>query len=253
MNWNATLYDGEHEFVSRYGRGLIEVLNPKAGEKILDIGCGTGDLTHQLFLMGCEVTGIDASESMIGKAKEKFPDIRFICADACRFELNEKFDAVFSNAVLHWIKDQEAMLQSVYTHLKRGGRFVAELGARGNVEKIRTTLKNTLREHGFTEQADISNWYFPSVAEYANKLEQHGFEIRLMEGYERPTILQSSEKGIVNWLEMFGSAFFRGIRDTEKVKILNEVQDKLKKDLYQEDFWIADYKRLRFWTTKERG
>lgn len=251
MKWNAGLYDEEHEFVSKYGTGLIEVLNPKAGEKILDVGCGTGDLAHQLFMTGCVVTGIDASENMIKKAREKFPDIRFICADAGSFGAHEKFDAVFSNAVLHWIKDQDPVLKNIYIHLRPGGRFVAELGAKGNVEKIRNALKNSLTAHGFVAQASITNWYFPSVAEYAGKLEQQGFFIRFIECYDRPTVLQSTAKGIVGWLEMFGGSFFRGVEEVAKNEILYEVQNQLSEDLYKDGTWVADYRRLRFYCEKK--
>lgn len=246
MNWNATLYDKEHDFVSKYGEGLVEILKPKVGEHILDLGCGTGDLTHQLLLMGCEITGIDSSEQMIEEAKKKHTGIKFVCADACHFKMDETYDAVFSNAVLHWIKDQDAVLENVFSHLKPGGRFVAEFGAKGNVEKIRSELKNVLRKHGFTEQASIVNWYFPSVAEYANKLEQHGFEISFIECYDRPTKLKSTDNGIVDWLEMFGSAFFEGVNEGDKLKVLYEVQEDLKKELYKNGVWIADYRRLRF-------
>lgn len=246
MKWNSDLYDKEHEFVSRYGTGLIELLNPKAGEKILDLGCGTGVLAYQLHLMGCVITGIDASLEMIKEAKRKFPDINFICVDAGQFSREEKYDAVFSNAVLHWVKDQDSVLKNVYCHLRPGGRFVAELGAKGNVEKILRSLKNILTLHGYLEQASVENWYFPSVAEYAGKLEEHGFEILFIECYDRPTALKDSEKGIVDWLKMFGDAFFKGIGETEKDKILFEVQEELKNDLYQDGVWMADYKRLRF-------
>lgn len=250
MNWNTELYDKEHSFVSKYGKGLVEVLNPKAGEHILDLGCGTGDLAHQLLLMGCEVTGIDSSKQMIEEAKKKYTGIKFVCADACYFEMNEKYDAVFSNAVLHWIKEQDAVLENIFFHLKPGGRFIAELGAKGNVEKIRMELKKVLKKHGFTKQAAISNWYFPSVAEYANKLEEHGFEIHFIECYDRPTKLKSTDNGIVDWLEMFGSPFFEGVNEVDKMKILYEVQENLRDKLYENGVWMADYRRLRFWAKK---
>lgn len=246
MDWNATLYDKEHDFVSKYGESLIEVLNPKAGEHILDLGCGTGDLAHEILLMGCVITGIDSSDQMIEKAKNKYDGIKFVCADVCDFKMNESYDAVFSNAVLHWIKNHDAVLENVFSHLKPGGRFVAEFGAKGNVEKIRVELKNVLKKHGFIKQAGISNWYFPSVAEYSNKLEEHGFEIRFIESYDRPTPLKSTDKGIVDWLEMFGSTFFEGVNETDKLKTLYEVQENLKNELFKNGIWMADYRRLRF-------
>ncbi|MGH2645460.1 MAG: SAM-dependent methyltransferase, partial [Chitinophagaceae bacterium] len=126
-----------------------------------------------------------------------------------------------------------------------------ELGAKGNVEKIRKKLKYVLKKHGFEKQSMISNWYFPSVGEYANKLEQYGFEIRFIESFDRPTPLKSNGNGIVDWLEMFGGAFFQNIDDQEKIKILYEVQENLRDDLYKEGTWMADYKRLRFLAYKK--
>lgn len=119
---------------------------------------------------------------MIAEAKKKYPEIKFICADACKVGMSEKYDAVFSNAVLHWIKDQDALLKNVYGHLKTGGRFVAEFGSKGNVE-------------------------------------QHRFDIRFIECYDRPTSLKNTENGMVDWLEMFGGAFFNGVDEIEKGKI----------------------------------
>lgn len=257
MQWNVELYDQQHAFVSKYGASLIELLQPQRDEKILDLGCGTGDLANQLFLKGCDVTGIDASQEMIDEATEKYPGIRFLCTDARDFDLREetgsktiRFDAVFSNAALHWIKDPDAVLSRVFIHLKPGGRFVAEFGAKGNVDKMIKAIRRVLSVHNFTKQAAIVNWYYPSVGEYANKLEQDGFRIRFIESYDRPTILKDTENGIVKWLEMFGDGFFKGIEDSEKSRLLHEIQDCLYDDLFQQDKWVADYRRLRFWAVK---
>lgn len=260
MQWNATLYDQQHAFVSKYGEGLLEVLQPKAGEKILDLGCGTGDLAHQMALSGCEVTGIDASQEMINKAKAKYPDVVFKCRDATHFDLRQKpssagattgkFDAILSNAVLHWIKTPEKVLECVSIHLKKGGRFVAEFGAEGNVLKIRTAIHDVLKEYGYNQQAALEKWYFPSVAGYAALLEKHAFEIRFIESYERPTVLKSSESGIIEWLKMFAGSFFQDIPEEKKQEMLLAIQDRLYDKLYENGEWIADYKRLRFWAIK---
>lgn len=250
MQWNATLYDNQHAFVSKYGEALIEILAPQAGEKILDLGCGTGDLAHQISLSGCQVIGVDAAQEMVDEAKAKYPSIDFVCDDACNFDLGKKMDAVFSNAVLHWIRQPETILDRVVAHLRKKGRFVAEFGAKGNVEKIRNTIREVLKGHGYHDQAAIQKWYFPSVAEYSTLLEKHGFDIRFIESYNRPTVLKNSEAGIIEWLEMFAASFFKGISEQEKQKLLHVIQDRLYDDLYQNGEWVADYKRLRFCAIK---
>lgn len=251
MKWNAGFYDEQHQFVSSYGEDLIEVLQPRVGENILDLGCGTGDLSHQLSLMGCEITGMDASPEMIRVAKEKYPSGSFICADAASFQLDERFDAVFSNAVLHWIGPQDAMLGRVAAHLKPHGRFVAEFGAKGNVEKITGAIRQVLEDHGYLELAGLERWYFPSLGEYANRLERAGFEIRFMACFDRPTALTDEQNGIIAWLEMFGGFYFQSFGEPEKNQLLLEIQDLLRGDLYHGGRWIADYKRLRFYAIKK--
>lgn len=259
MKWNNTLYDEKHDFVSKYGEELVEVLCPEDKETILDIGCGTGDLTEQIAETGCRVIGIDGAEEMITRAKEKFSVPEFMVADARDFELDQmdvqegELDAVFSNAVLHWIKEPESVLQQVNRYLKKGGRFVAELGGKGNVEKIRNSIHDVLYQHGFKDQAAIKKWYFPSVAEYATLLEKNGFEIRMIGTYDRPTKLKDTENGIVEWLEMFAGTFFEGISESKKHALLYEIQATLRDELYQDEEWIADYKRLRFYAVKKES
>src|SRR5690625_3335960 len=256
MKWNNTLYDQKHAFISKYGEGLVEVLNPKEGETILDLGCGTGGLAGRIAEHGCQVIGIDGAKEMIEGAREKFPVLTFLVADARDFELGEAnvreggLDAVFSNAVLHWIKEPDKVLWMVNRYLKKGGRFVAELGGKGNVEKIRNTIHEVLAMHGYKKQADIRKWYFPSVAEYAGLLEKHGFEIRMIGTYDRPTTLKSTENGVVEWLEMFAGTFFEGIPAGKKQALLYEMQESLCDELYQDGAWVADYKRLRFYAVK---
>ncbi len=257
MKWNNTLYDQKHDFVSRYGAGLIEVLCPEEGETILDLGCGTGDLADQIAACGCRVVGIDGAEEMIAGAKDKFAKLEFMVADARDFELEkmnikqEELDAVFSNAVLHWIKEPERVLQRVHKYLRSGGRFVAEMGGKGNVKKVRAAVHSVLEKHGFKMQAAIQKWYFPSVATYAGLLEKYGFEIRMIGTYDRPTVLKSTENGVVEWLEMFAGSFFEGIPEREKQILLYEMQESLRDELFNDGKWIADYKRLRFDAVKK--
>lgn len=252
MQWNAGLYDSNHQFVSEYGNGVIQLLVPGAREQILDLGCGTGGLAAECSKSGAEVTGMDASAEMIEKAKEKYPGLSFVCSDAVNFELNTRFDAVFSNAVLHWIPEaaHPKMLKQVKKYLKPGGRFVAEMGAVGNVEKVRSTIRELLKEKGYLRQAQTETWYFPSEEAYGRMLEGAGFTISHIEVFDRPTILAEGDKGIARWLEMFGKNWFTGLSTTEINQLVREAEEKLYPRLFENGNWIADYRRLRFCAEK---
>jgi trans-aconitate methyltransferase len=253
MQWNSTLYDERHQFVSTYGEEIISLLALRPGEHVLDLGCGTGDLTRRLTEAGAEVSGLDASAEMIRTAQGKYPGIRFYCTDASGFTLPASFDAVFSNAALHWIADQDGMLDRVYAHLRPGGRFVAEFGAKGNVAQIIGAIRSVLQLRGYGPQAAIQPWYFPSVGQYASRLEAHGFEVAWAASFLRPTPLADSERGIIDWLEMFGGPFFQGIPEGQKGSLLAEIQERLYPALYRNGQWIADYKRLRFYAQKAKA
>ncbi|WBL26648.1 class I SAM-dependent methyltransferase [Zunongwangia sp. HGR-M22] len=243
--WDATLYNTKHDFVFHYGSSLIELLKPKAGEQILDLGCGAGQLTQQIADAGTKVIGMDASETMIENAKTHFPNIKFEVGDAANFRFPKKFDAIFSNATLHWVKNYRAAANCMFENLKKNGRLIIEFGGKGNVQKIEQTLKKVLLEKNYSKQANIELWYFPSVSEYTQILEQAGFEVRLAELYDRPTKLADPESGITDWLSMFGKTFFEGIPENECDIIKNEVQSRLQSELLKEDGWYADYRRLR--------
>lgn len=250
VEWNTAFYDRQHHFVTKYGEGLIAVLQPKQGERILDLGSGTGSLAYQMAQTGAAVTGMDSSPEMVKVAAGKYPSVTFLRGDACSFKLEERFDAVFSNAVLHWIFEHDAMLGHVYDHLKPGGRFVAEFGAKDNIKLILAAVRKVLRKHGYEDRASQDRWYFPSLGAYAAKLEEHGFQIRFMEAFDRPTFLEDRKNGIVDWLEMFGKDYFTGLADAERYSLLREIQDQVSGTLYQDGKWIADYRRLRFYAAK---
>ena len=140
-NWNAQLYDNKHQFVSNYGEDLLGLLDPQQGEHILDVGCGTGDLAQQITKSGATVHGIDNAASMIHQAQIKYPHIQFNVEDATKLPFNEQFDAIFTNAALHWIKTPELVIASMFTSLKKGGRLVGEMGGYGNVQSIIDAIK----------------------------------------------------------------------------------------------------------------
>jgi trans-aconitate methyltransferase len=248
--WNAELYESKHAFVWQYGRSLIELLSPQSGERILDLGCGTGQLTQQIAIAHAQVTGIDRSPTMIETAQQNYPALEFLVADAQSFEVDRPFDAVFSNAVLHWILDPDSVIYSVYQALKPGGRFVAEFGGKGNVQSIVQALYHALETIQSTPPE--AHWYFPSIAEYTTRLERQGFEVTDATLLDRPTPL-SGEDGLANWLQMFASRFLEKLSDEERPlagisqrsQVIRSVEQELRPALYQADHWIADYRRLR--------
>lgn len=242
MAWNADLYKEKHAFVFNYGNSVVEWLAPKAGEKILDLGCGTGELTAQIAESGAQVTGIDSSPSMISSAKSHYPSIKFEVADATTFALNETFDAVFTNATLHWIRQQEKALDRIWRHLKPGGTLVLEMGGKGNVDDITGALKEAMEEKGYDYHP---YWYFPSPGEYTSLLEEYGFKVRQLNYFDRETELADPENGIVEWLQMFGSHFFDGVAEVDRLSVLEAAQEKLRATNFRDGKWFTKYVRLR--------
>jgi trans-aconitate methyltransferase len=250
VNWNADLYSTKHNFVFKYGEDLIGWLQPKAGERILDVGCGTGELTKELSSSGANIVGIDASEQMINKATQQFPQIQFFVKDATNFSFNELFDAAFSNATLHWINDQLKALQCVYNSLKDGGRFVFEMGGKHNIESIHNAVKRAMENAGLKDKIPTVSNYFPSVAEQTKLLEQAGFTITDVAYFKRPTVLQG-EDGMRNWIVQFCTFFFTQVSPAESEKIIKDAVDILRPTYYKDGTWYADYVRLRVKAIKE--
>jgi trans-aconitate methyltransferase len=244
-NWNVDLYNNKHGFVHQYGEQLIELLDPKPGELILDLGCGAGQLTNKIAGFGAKVIGLDSSVEMIESAKNSFPELEFYKMDAASFSFDDSFDAIFSNAALHWVTDQEKAIQCLYKNLKKNGRLVVEFGGRGNVDSILQALTKTLMQFGYEENSKISRWYFPSISEYTQLLEKQGFEVSLAHLYNRPTALESADSGIKDWVEMFGSHFFIGVDKLAKEKILDKVQKDVEDVCLRNGTWYADYRRIR--------
>lgn len=243
--WDARLYTEKHSFVFDYGTSLIELLAPEVGERILDLGCGSGELTQMINGVANDVVGIDKSADMIARAQSQFPSCKFRVGDAANFQFDTSFDAIFSNAALHWVTDYKKAIQCMYVNLKKGSRIVLEFGGKDNVRAIVENLTQVLRRKGFTHQADLDLWYFPSIAEYSLALEEEGFKVVFAQWYERPTELADVESGIKDWLSMFGSPFFEGVKQRDSDEIMNQVQENLRPILFKEGKWFADYKRLR--------
>ncbi|OMP68398.1 class I SAM-dependent methyltransferase [Domibacillus epiphyticus] len=240
MDWNAQLYDGKHRFVSEYGQDVVTLLAPTAGERILDVGCGTGDLANTLSEKGIEAVGVDQSPSMIEKAAHKYPHIPFTVRDARDLGYKNEFDAVFSNAAIHWIKPPNKVLSSIYSSLKPGGRFVAEFGGKGNVAFISRAIINQIKNYN----AESFPWYFPSIGEYTALMEQAGFHVTFAEHFERPTRLDG-ESGMRNWITMFGDVVMGEQSEIDKERIIGGAEKELKETFFHGDHWTADYCRIR--------
>lgn len=243
--WNAGLYDDRFSFIWQYGSSLIDLLDPQPGERILDLGCGTGHLAQTIASRGAHVVGMDQSASMIQQARDNYPDIEFDVADASDFVVHELFDAVFSNAVLHWVRDAEGAATCISRVLKPGGRLVAEFGGKGNVGKIVDATIDALRDTGYTYREARNPWFFPGIAEYASLLDRCGLETISATLFDRPTLLDGGERGLELWLEMFGDTFFSGISTDARRKIVASIEQRLRPVLFHDDAWYADYRRLR--------
>ncbi len=245
QHWNPETYARNARFVSELGEPLLELLQPAPGEKVLDVGCGDGALTEKLVAAGCLVMGIDASAEQVHAARQ-----RGLEAEVCRAEslpFSEEFDAVFSNAALHWVKDQQAALSSIFRSLKPGGRFVAELGGAGCVATIRGALHEALRARGMNPW-DHDPWFFPTAEEYGALLKAQGFELDSIALFPRPTPLPGDISG---WLETFAQPFLFEVSPQDRASCIEEVRERVRADLFQSgEGWVVDYVRLRLRAVK---
>lgn len=241
--WNPRLYDDRHAFVWKHGASLVELLNPQPGERILDLGCGTGRLTAQIAESSAIVRGIDAAPEMIAEARRLYPSLAFEVADARDFTVAEPQDAVFSNAVLHWIRPPEAVATCMRRALRPGGRLVAEFGGHGNVQRTIAVTKQALTEFGASGDL-LPPWYYPSIAEYTAVLEQAGLEPTLARLFDRPTPLTNAD-GLRNWITMFARSAVEAIAVEQRDALFARVEELARNDLYHDGSWYADYRRLQ--------
>ena len=239
-SWDAEQYEGKHSFVWRLGAGVVELLAVRPGERILDLGCGTGQLTAEIAKQGARAVGLDNSANMIGQARQNYPGLEFVLGDARSLRFDEPFDAVFSNAALHWVKEADAAVGAIERVLKVGGRFVAEFGGKGNTRSILSALRVAL---GDTAEA-LCPWYYPSVGEYASLLERHGLEVRHAELFDRLTPLEG-ENGMEDWLRMFCGSYFKDFPAAEAGAKMHQVAEHLRPERYRDGIWTIDYRRLR--------
>ncbi|MGM0217984.1 class I SAM-dependent methyltransferase [Enterococcus sp. AZ126] len=247
MEWNAKKYNTTHDFVFKYGAGLLKLL-PKEQSKVLDIGCGTGELTNQIAQLGHEVTGIDQSVNMINQARESYPDLTFLQEDILYpTDQIEMYDVAFSNAVFHWIPDQNLLLKNINEHLNENGQLICEFGAVGNVQLIREAFGRELNALGASFEEPFC---FTSLSDYRMLLEKNHFEVIEILEYERPTTLKGGKAGLREWMEQFYTEELGELSRNQKERILENMERDLTPSLWKEDHWEADYRRLRIIAVK---
>jgi SAM-dependent methyltransferase len=246
QTWDPERYARNARFVSDLSAAVVELLDPLPGERILDLGCGDGVLTAKLAEMGCNVVGVDGSAAQVEPARKLGLDARVM--DGEKLSFDGEFDAVFSNAALHWMRDPEAVISGVWRALRPKGRFVAEFGGHGCVAKIKKALVGALNRRGLDGEAAVP-WYFPTVEDYSKLLNNAGFAISTIALIPRPTPLPGDVTG---WLETFAESFTTCLPLAERPAYIAEVREALSSELADsEGKWTADYVRLRFAAVKQ--
>jgi SAM-dependent methyltransferase len=246
QTWNADGYKRNARFVSDLATPVVELLDPQPGERILDLGCGDGILTKKLQDMGCELTGLDSSPDLASAARELGLDV--VVMDATAMTLYQEFDAVFSNAVLHWITDADKLIAKVFDALRPGGRFVAECGGYKCNDTIVTALIAELVRRGREGHLAVP-WYFPTAEDYGSRLTRCGFSVDYIEVSPRPTRLPGDISGFI---DTFGGSFTSLLPVEERAAYIDDVRNRLRPLLCSADgVWTADYTRLRFKARKE--
>ncbi len=248
QTWDPERYARNARFVSDLGMPVVELLAPTPGERILDLGCGDGALSAKLVEMGCHVVGVDGSAEQVAGARRLGLDAHVM--DGQRLTFENEFDAVFSNAALHWMKRADDVIAGVWQALKPGGRFVGECGGYGCVAKIETALVAAVNRRGI-DGAAVNPWYFPTSEDYGARLQARGFMVSFIALIPRPTPLPGDISG---WLETFAESFTAALPAAERATFIDEVRERLRPDLSDADGnWTADYVRLRFAATKPRS
>lgn len=245
QHWDPARYASNAGFVAALGEPLLDLLDVAPGHRVLDLGCGDGALTARLAARGAIVVGIDGSAEQVAAARARGLDARVMDGEALQFD--GEFDAVLSNAALHWMRRADAVVDGVWRALKPGGRFVAEMGGAGNVRRIVDALVAALDRRGH-DGAALVPWYFPTEAEYRGRLEARGFRVDSIVLFDRPTPLPGD---ITGWLETFAESFTAPLTAAERPGFLAEVTAALAPSLRDGDGrWNADYRRLRFAATR---
>lgn len=244
MKWDSSLYDNSQHYVSEYGNELLNFIPEDEEQTILDLGCGTGDLTNAINyrFKTQSIKGIDSSLEMIEKARSKYGNMEFEVCDAMQMPYKNEYDVIISNAVLHWIKLQNMLHRYIYQALKENGLFICEFGGSKNIYKIKNAFRLALKKYDDTYE---NPFYFPSVKDHTKVVLTAGFTIENIYDFDRPTPLPNGEYGLRQWVCQFFSDKLRNYRVQDQEKILQHMEKILREELFDGYNWIADYRRIR--------
>ncbi|MGC4087448.1 MAG: methyltransferase domain-containing protein [Polyangiaceae bacterium] len=249
--WDPKRYAEQARFVHEGGKAVVELLSPRAGERVLDLGCGGGELTRLIADSGAQVLGIDSSPQMLTQARAAYPELRFEQVEAEALDYDAEFDAVFSNAALHWMPRADEVASAMHRALRSGGRLAAEFGGHQNVLALRQAASAALTLLG-RSRGDWNPWYFPRLGEYSSVLERAGFTVRFALWFERPSPMPDTaeQSGIANWLSIFASELVQSLPADERKPFFAAVEDHARARLFRDGVWWLDYARLRVEASK---
>ncbi|MCD8317840.1 MAG: class I SAM-dependent methyltransferase [Paraprevotella sp.] len=251
-DWNAQEYSRDFTFVHRYGEDVLKLLDVHPGDTVIDLGCGNGALTRRLADMGVQAICIDASADMLEEARKAHPELTFIRQDALDLQVDTPADALFSNAMIHWIDAdrQPRLLQRINRALKPQGQFVCEFGGRGCAGSVHAALRRAFEKRG---RSYDTPFYFPSIGEYTPWMEQAGFKVTYAILFDRPTRCSNGDRGLREWIRMFDKVPFRGVDEATEEDILRDAEQQLRNSLWHDGSWFVDYVRIRIKAIKEKS
>ena len=249
--WDPERYGQRAGFVPAGGRELLGLLAPRPGERILDLGCGTGELTACLAAAGAAVEGVDASPRMIAAARAAHPGVAFTVGRGEDLVRHLPCDALFSNAALHWMPQAGRVAAALRGVLRHGGRLAVEFGGQGGVATLRAAIDRALAVVAPQRVGVWNAWYFPSAAQYAALLEEHGFRVARAELFPRPTPMADAPdgSGLRAWLALFAADLLGALGDAQREELIARAEAHARPRLWHDGVWTMDYVRVRVLAT----